>query len=57
MPEIDPSATPVSAEELQRDALATGADPEAPPLVEAENATAGGRHGGVDGALTDLPPG
>jgi len=37
MAEIDPNRPPLSADELARDAIATGADPDAPPLVEAQD--------------------
>ncbi len=60
MPEIDPSQPPVSSEELKRDALATGADPDAPPLIDAEDDGEDRAHGdgeAIETGLTRLPPG
>ncbi len=56
MPEIDPDATPVSADDLARDARAAGADPDAPPLVEAGDAESDPADR-VEADITLLPPG
>lgn len=56
MPEIDPNRPPLTAEELAGDA---GADPDAPPLVEAEEDGGDPHDNGeaIETGLTRLPPG
>ena len=57
MAHIDPDRPPVTPEALAHD---TGADPAAPPLLEAEKGDRddrNGNHAAIETALTRLPPG
>lgn len=55
MPEIDPTRTPLTADDLAREAERSGDDAQAPPLTEAGKADRAVER--VESDITLLPPG